>query len=389
MKRCIYCNKEKEDSEFSQEHILPKSIGGALQPINPFSTDFVCGRCNSISGFFIDGPFAKSWFINNYRADHAAKYARITPSTILPLVYMGEMKGMEHDNKICECYLGPTGDLIYHFHETYPIEPDTPKMVGVPPHIRTKDIDNGFAFIFLTSNNPQWIRVIFYSFADAFKKCPLYFGNGPTPRVEGANFTDIPKELEELHQRLWEIQGRQHSMSFSVDAYTGNRFLAKMALGLGSIFLHDSFKQSSDADLLRQYMWTKDNDERNKIPIHGSGLMNGSDLKQIDEFLKWEGSHVIGLFENNDQLSLYTNFYGWKGSLIQISRHKEHWAGIIKGSKIYIVVPEMQKYVGPIRMIDLVAHKNSPNKNPLLSELEAEMAAIPPLPPFKIENGIK
>lgn len=387
MTRCIYCNREKDEKEFSQEHVLPKSIGGVLQPINPFSTNLVCGRCNSISGFFIDAPFAKSWFINNYRASNAAKYTKLTKQTILPLTYMGILEEMKFGDKICENYLGPTGDLIYHFHEPYPVELDTPTMIGVPPHIRNKEIDHGFAFIFLTSNNPEWLPTIIYSFVDTFKKSTHYLGNGPTPKVEGANFQDIPTELEELHQKLWSLQGKEHAMSFSVDIDTGNRFLAKMAIGLGSIFLHDDFKTSEDADLLRKYLWTKEKSERDKIPIHGSGFMSGSEMNRVDQFLKWEGGHVINLLAIGESLALYTNFYGARGSIIQVSNNKSHWKGIIEESMMFIVVPEMQTYVGPIHMAELIAHKNSDYKNDELSQLEADMASIPHLPPFKVENG--
>lgn len=389
MIRCIYCNKEKDEKEFSQEHVLPKAIGGVLQPVNPFSTNLVCARCNSISGFFIDAPFSKSWFINNYRASNAAKLTKITPTTILPLVYMGTMKDFNFKTQICENYLGPTGDTIYHFHDPYPIELDSPTMIGVPPHIRKKKIDNGFAFIFIRSNNPQWLPTIFYSFVDTFKDSVLYFGNGPTPNVEGANFKDIPDELKELHDKLWDLQDKAHEITFSMDIDTGNRFLAKLALGLGCIFLHDSFKTSEDAAILRKYLWTKEKEERDKIPIHGSSFIGGGEMKNVNQFLKWEGGHVINLISLRETLALYTNFYGANGSVIQISQNKEHWKGIVNESMMFIVIPEMQRFVGPIHMAELLGHRNSDYKNEELLKLEEEMASIPPLPPFKVEKGFR
>jgi len=385
MIRCIYCDKEKDETEFSQEHVLPRSIGGVLQPVNPFSTNLVCARCNSISGFFIDAPFAKNWIINNYRASNAAKLSKITPSTILPLVYMGIVKDLKYQDAICENYLGPTGDTIYHFHEPYPVELDAPTMIGVPPHIKNKKIDNGFAFIFVQSNNPQWLPTIIYSFVDTFKKSILYFGNGPTPKnVKNANFKDIPNELKDIHNKLLDLQDKTHEITFSMGMDTGNRFLAKLALGLGSIFLHDSFKTSEDANILRKYLWTREKEERDKIPIHGSGFLGNEELKNIDQFLKWDGGHVINLMSLKDNLVLYTNFYGINGSVIQISKNKEHWKGLIDESKMFIVVPELQKYVGPINLSELIAHKTTDYKNEEILRLEEEMTNIPPLPPFRI-----
>ncbi|ANE51085.1 HNH endonuclease [Flavisolibacter tropicus] len=389
MRICIYCNREKEEGEFSQEHILPRAIGGVLQPINPFSTDLVCERCNNIAGFFIDAPFTKSWFINNYRASNATKYTRLTPDTILPLIYMGVIKELAFEGKICENYLGPTGDLIYHFHAPYSNDLDTPVMVGVPPHIRKANVDYGFAFIFLRSNNPAWLPTVIYSFASAFKKSPLYLGNGPTPDIDGIGFKDIPDELIDLHARLWEMQGKQHAMTFTIDVDLGNRFLAKLALGLGCIFLHDSFKTSEDASLLRKFMWTKDREERDKIPIHGSGFIGGDGFENIDSFLKWEGGHVINLLIADNKLLLYSNFYGARGSLIQVTQNKTHWQGKIDESKMFIIMPEMQRCIGPIHMAHLLAHRTSDYRNEDIASLEAEIASLPSLPPFVIQNGLK
>ena len=141
MKRCIYCDREKDEKEFSQEHILPRAIGGVLLPQNPFTTNEVCERCNSISGFFIDAPFTKSWFLNNYRSSNVTKFATITPHTILPLVYFGVMEDLKYEDRICECYLGPNGDRIFHFHNPYDEEFDTLNIIGVPPHLKNKGLD--------------------------------------------------------------------------------------------------------------------------------------------------------------------------------------------------------------------------------------------------------
>ena len=111
-------------------------------------------------------------------------------------------------------------------------------------------------------------------------------------------------------------------------------------------------------------------------------------MKDVDQFLKWVGGHVINLLVVGKSLSLYTNFYGERGTIIRVSNNPRHWDGFIQESMMYIVVPEMQTYVGPIHMAELIAHKNSDYKNKELLRLEADMASIPPLPPFMVENGL-
>ena len=381
MKRCIYCDEEKDEKDFSREHILPKAIGGALLPQNPFITDEVCERCNNISGLFIDAPFTKSWLFTNYRSSNATKFASITPQTTLPLFYFGVMKDLKYEDKICECYLGPNGDRIYHFHRPYD-EDDTLNIVGgAPPHFKNKSLDEGFVFIFIRSDNPVWLPVVINSFTSHFKKSTLYLGNGPAPKVPDSNFQNIPEKLKELHNKMKSLNGATHEVTTIMDVDLGNRFLAKLALGLGCHFLNESYKTSEDASLLRKFMWAKKKEDRDKILIHDSGFLN-SETKTFDEFLKWDGGHIINLMVSDNRLVLYTNFYGQQGSLIQVTSNKSHWEGKINGSMLFIIMPVMQRYVGPIHMVELLAHRISDNKNSEILKLENEIANIPPTPPL-------
>ncbi|SHE31194.1 HNH endonuclease [Desulforamulus putei DSM 12395] len=170
MPLCVYCGQEKPAEQFSREHVIPRAIGGNLRPYNPFTLNQVCKRCNSICGTYIDGPFVKNWLTQNYRAEIAKKYVNINSNPILPLIYFGPVNGLVYKEKICELWLGPTGDTIYHFHEPYPEEPDVPPMVGIPTYARTDQIDHGFAFLFVRSNNPVWHPTILHSFNEQFKQ---------------------------------------------------------------------------------------------------------------------------------------------------------------------------------------------------------------------------
>ena len=98
--------------------------------------------------------------------------------------------------------------------------------------------------------------------------------------------------------------------------------------------------------------------------------------------MKWEGGHIIHLMTNHNTLALHTNFYGQQGSLIQVTSNKSHWEGKINESMLFIIMPEMQRYVGPIHMAELLAHRNSDYKNSEILKLENEIANIPPTPPL-------
>src|SRR5690554_6617670 len=97
---CIYCGKNKNINQFSDEHVIPKAIGGNLEPTNPFKTDEVCNRCNNLSGIFIDEPFIKSWFTQNNKADLSFEYIDLDKDLILPLTYFGEFEDLKYKDKI-------------------------------------------------------------------------------------------------------------------------------------------------------------------------------------------------------------------------------------------------------------------------------------------------
>src|SRR6185312_7976668 len=85
---CPYCAKEKSVSEFTDEHVLPQSMCGALQPTNPFKLA-VCRPCNNFCGEHVDGP-ASGGFLGQLARSSAASISdtgEVTP----PIVPIGRI----------------------------------------------------------------------------------------------------------------------------------------------------------------------------------------------------------------------------------------------------------------------------------------------------------
>lgn len=61
MKKCIICRKEKEHKEFSDEHVIPDSIGGCYHIYN------VCKNCNSYLGREVDSKLVNHYFASFMR----------------------------------------------------------------------------------------------------------------------------------------------------------------------------------------------------------------------------------------------------------------------------------------------------------------------------------
>jgi len=76
MRRCIYCDRDKDDSEFTDEHIWPDGLGGDYLPKDVWRTDDVCGKCNNLSGLYVDGGFIKGWAGTAERFTGANEYLK-------------------------------------------------------------------------------------------------------------------------------------------------------------------------------------------------------------------------------------------------------------------------------------------------------------------------
>ena len=385
MKSCLYCTKEKEDEEFSEEHILPQAIGGNLTPTNPFKSGDICQSCNNLCGLFVDAPFIKNWFTQADRTHDAFRYVKFDQDSVFPLRYMGPAPELQHESKMCEFWIGPTGDSIYHFHEPYAEVTDMPILVGPAPNIKS-EIDPGFVFIYIVASNPDWWVPIIRSLVAQFPSAQFFLGNGPCPEPESSPFSQIPSQLNELHQKLNSIREDEHGISFALTIGYETRFLAKLALGFGHLFLDGSFSTSSDAQLLRDMMWERDSDARESIPVRGAGILSGQ-LKGLEQTLSWETGHIIGLLPSGNDLCLYTRFYNRQTSLIKITGDRNQWKDSIpENGMIFCVTPGLRKCVGPIPLIEFVGHKQGLNPIEDLVQLEHEALAVSPLPPVHVDQ---
>ena len=115
MKNCIYCRNDKDEKEFTLEHIIPQFLGGAHAP-EFLKTRDVCKTCNNNLGLFVDASFEKNWLVTNWlRESSSAFYSKETPVGV-SLKCMGNVSlsppNLPEDH-VCEMWLGPHGEQVF------------------------------------------------------------------------------------------------------------------------------------------------------------------------------------------------------------------------------------------------------------------------------------
>lgn len=388
MKICIYCNKEKEDKEFNREHVIPQAIGGGSETNNPLIIK-VCKKCNSIAGFFIDTPFSKYWFLATSNIASLRKVVNFQLIESFQFTYMGFVKDYNLDDMICEKWIGPNRDSVFHFHPPFPILEDTESVGGLHPTLKSNTkINHGFSILVLNSNTPEWVKLIKNSYKKQFKLCDNYIVEFQESKIKKLP-NDFPKDKERFIQRLQAITTETIETEFAISFGTAERFLAKTALAIGNLFLNKTFINSNYADSLRSFLWTKEYDKRKGMEqkIHGF-IGNKNKFETLTPILSWGNCHIIGLLKFKDSIELFVNFYSDNPAMIRVSESMEDWQQINKNSEIiYICHPVMKKTIGPFSLEDLINHKNKTQLNLKLLEFEdLENRLLFLSPPFHKEE---
>jgi hypothetical protein len=377
MLRCPYCDRDKPD--VSEEHVLPQALGGALQPTNPFKLD-VCTECNSTCGRWVDGPFIRSWPLYNARSIAGRIFVDPARGPVIPLVYMGKSLEWTSDDLECDFWLGPTGDQVYHFHKAYPGEPS---YVGRPP-VRPAALDPGVVFFALVATNPAWHSIIVASIRSAFAKDVMWYClNGAPPGQRPPHPEVKPEHVTYLDwiRALPEDKMREVRMSISLGFE--DRFMAKFAVGLGSVVLGEAYRASPDASLMRQAMWTRERSDRGLLKIRGQGILAGT--QAFSSALDWKGCHVIMFIPSGDKLVLVANFYGQYSTTIVVCSDPTIWQGKVPDDgMLWVVAPGLGRFAGPMSLEQYLVGRLDPASGPL-AELNTYIQAAPALPFVHLE----
>lgn len=371
MKTCIYCKIDKDESQFTLEHVISQFLGGAQAP-DYLKTRNVCGTCNSNLGLFVDASFEKDFLVFNELNEAAYSFFNPDKPTSLPLRSMGvsdlappEIKGDE----ICECWLGPLGEQIYW------IRPSDERMYwytgGNPRTVKKVRTRAYFIWSERSIKNPI---ITWLSFEDAFKGRKVR--KVSCTRIEGANLADIGfSEPDDLDLRRIEYfnnkcsNGQERKNKLSMYLRYDIRFMAKLAIGLGHVLFGEKFDNAEYTNELHKALWFK---EGNKEP----SIAGQSNLGQDNDFLKKEcgvsNGVTVTIIPSSRYVTLNLNVsrkMNWTIGIAAIDDVKDFLTGDLEHGLCVVLFKSIEKGLS-LTLPELVAHNSGNIIHPELDKVE-------------------
>lgn len=260
---CLYCGKQKEDSESSLEHVIPQFLGGDYCPAS-FKISNVCKSCNNNLGLFVDASFEKTWFISSNLSLAAMKLFDIKLTKRLPLICMGICKDIAvpgiNEDEVCELWLGPSGEQVYLIR---PLDETKSWYVGGDP-IKLKKLESRAYFICSETSHKK-LEQMWLCFKNAFRKSKTK--KIMCTKISGADPKDIgfvePDELDQMRCKLfmnYSLAGGHKTGHINIKVDYDQRFMAKLALGIAYVVYGDKIEKSPYTKELRSLLWDKSGD---------------------------------------------------------------------------------------------------------------------------------
>jgi len=371
VKTCIYCKTDKNDDEFTLEHVISQFLGGAQAP-DYLKTRNVCATCNSNLGLFVDASFEKDFLVFNTLNEAAYSFFDPDSPTPLPLKNMGisdlippNMK----EEEICECWIGPLGEQIYW------IRPSDERMYwysgGNPRTVKKVRTRAYFIWSERSQKNPI---ITWLSFEDAF--------NGRKVRkvscteVAGASLADIgfsePDELDLKRIAYFNKKcsnGQERKNRLSMYLRYDVRFMAKLAIGLGHVLFGEKFDNSNYTKELHKALWYKEGDPE-------PGIVGRNNLGQDNEFLKKECGFTHGvtltILPSSKYVVLNLNIsrkMNWVIGIAEIEDVKECIGEDLKHGLCVLLFKPLGKGIS-LPLPELIAHNSNNILHPKLVEVK-------------------
>jgi len=307
MGHCIYCREEKDDKEFTLEHVVPQFLGGAYAP-DFLKTRDVCKSCNSNLGLFVDASFEKNWIVSNWlQQSSSAFYDKDNPVGV-SLVCMGNADLCPPDlpeGHVCEMWLGPHGEQVFWLR---PHDERLSAYVGGNPRTM-KSIETRAYFLF-SENTSQDPLKTWLSFGQALRGRRVK--KVLCGEVEGAEPASIgfvqPDELDKARQEFFIANtggGQERKIQVKVNQRFDQRFMCKLAIGVAFCFFGHKVLDSAYGKELYKGLWHREDDD--KPEVRGSTFFSKKGDPDFNRLVGFPNAVTLVLLSTQDGVSVNLN----------------------------------------------------------------------------------
>ena len=362
-RRCLACGREKPGADFLRKSLWPSALGGAAAP-SPFQGDSFCPTCRALCDLRVDGAFLKSWFMQAELARAAREF--IDPATPgpAPLAYLGLAADFPvAEGEVCERWSGLAGEAIYVIQagadDSWAGYGRGDDLVAVPP-------DPGRVILHLASPSLYWSQTALASVAAHF---PLAARCCVTNIAELKHLADQGGALRPDEIEFFKSRGnRQIILNAGLKIDFSQRFLIKLALGLGQSLFGEAFAKSTQARKLRKSFW--DQGPRVTTPPGAA--------------LAWPGAWALTLLVHGTALCLFIATPTGRALGVMISEDEGLWSGMehkdLHQGQCFIAIPQRQVFSGPWPLNACLAHRSAASPHAGLAALDALRNASKNLP---------
>lgn len=366
---CLYCERDIAEGTASKEHAIPQFLGGGYAP-SRFQLKNVCQRCNNDLGLFVDGSFARSWFVTNSLALGARKLYLGQDDAPLPLVCMGPVivPGLlVPDGYVCECWLGPFGDRVLW------IRPHDETLYwysgGNPIAAKQR---HSTAYVLLADGAVEHLRISMASIRA--------FGGRKIRRIlchEGADLDRVsgfvsPNEAEQ--KNLLAIRSafsaKQISASLSINVRFDERFAGKLALAIGFVLFGEQFLLTRIAKEARKACMAKPGAEHE---LRGSGLFDRSIDFRTATFAAYPGAVAFCVLNVGEVYALVVSIDQGRPLVVEIASSAVTSHHLSDMGNVLLVFPHIKQAID-LTLTDLIGHRTGTRLHPELAMVDRRIA---------------
>jgi hypothetical protein len=287
---------------------------------------------------------------------------------------------------VCERWLGPAGDHIYHVHQ----KDDDRWVVYAGGDFMHRRCDAGRVYVVFTSHHVYWVQTTLTSvrtfFPKAIRRSLTSFVGMETPGFLAPDERVTPDEAAEIEFIYRRPNQQQQHLPLQIDF--ADRFLAKLSLGFGQTILGPAVSAGPYADKLRNLLWSRDASERGQFGVKGSGYWDARDLRAA-QLLNWPGAWCIAFSALREGFGLNICTPNGKVMTMNASDDPTLWPGgvfeMYYPGIVYVVIPQRRAAFGPIPILQFIAHRSGSWRHPELARLDALKVDPAQLPPMRLD----